>query len=185
MSPISQLHFNVSKLVGEIVYFCMSGYRWGESLDRPLQRSWGVNEEEERAAPLSKTPEPSQPSGQARDTGLGAGLGKALHKDTVAPAFFSSGSRSEAVSRADGSPVAAEVWQGSFLWPHFGSNDDTPWASAGHGLVETFSHFRAPVRRMRETNPDSRDRGGGLGPPREHQPPPRGGQSAPSECPGR
>lgn len=106
-------------------------------------------------------------------------------KTLVAPAFFSSGSRGEAVPRADGSPVAAEVWQGSFLRPHFGSNDDTPWASAGHGLAETFSHFRPLVRRMRETNPDSRDRGRGLGPPREHQPPPRGGQRAPSECPGR
>lgn len=63
------------------------------------------------------------------------------------------GAEAEAVPRADGSPVAAEVWQGSFLWPQFGSNSDTPWASAGGGLADMFSHFRAPVRRMRVDKP--------------------------------
>lgn len=47
-----------------------------------------MNEEEELAAPLSKTPEPLQPRGQARDTGPGAGLGRALDKDTGGSCFL-------------------------------------------------------------------------------------------------
>lgn len=47
-----------------------------------------MNEEEELAPPLSKTPEPLQPRGQARDTGLGSGLGRALDKDTGGSCFL-------------------------------------------------------------------------------------------------
>lgn len=47
-----------------------------------------MNEKEELAAPLSKTPEPLQPRGQARDTGLGAGLGRALNNHSCGSCFL-------------------------------------------------------------------------------------------------
>lgn len=43
---------------------------------------------EELAAPLSKTSEPLRPRGPARDTGLGAGLARALAKATGGSCFL-------------------------------------------------------------------------------------------------
>lgn len=128
VSPISQLHFKGSKLVGGIVYFCRRGYTWGKPLDPPLQRSWLSGASFKRCLSL-----------YSREGGHRSGR----HWE---------GPPSPGGPRDRGhSPVTAEPG-GGFLRPRFGSNHDAPWASAGLRLAETVPCFCAQVRRMRETD---------------------------------
>lgn len=141
----------VQSLSGELFISAGEDSRGERRWTRPFKGAGGLGKEELAAWCLFQRCQSLYGREGGRGTGRWAGKGPGQsHRGFLLSSPV--GAEAEAVPREGRWPVAAEVWQGSFLQPQCGSNGDTPWASAGLGLAETFSRFRARVRRRRERN---------------------------------
>lgn len=123
--------------------------------------------------PLPQSPEHLQPCGQAQDAGRGrCGAGKGAGKTCRSSGFFlQKEQRGRGRSCAGGSPVAAKVWDSSFLWAHTATR---PWLLRALAWRRRLSFPRSGAQ-------DAGDKPGWWRPP-AHQPRRRGGPSALSEC---
>lgn len=177
-----QFHSYIStaqSLSGELFISAGEDSRGERRWTRPFKGAGGLGKEELAAWCLFQRCQSPYGREGGRGTGRWAGKGPGQsHRGFLLSSPV--GAEAEAVPREGRWPVAAEVWQGSFLQPQFGSNGDRPWASAGLGLAETFSRFRARVRRRRERNRTAGTAATrGLGPPLRSSRGGLGGKSAP------